>query len=193
MLIGSSDFLKKWGWLVFIILGSIIYFIITSIRKSPEWRHAYDGLKLRLPVFGELLRKIYLARFSETLSTLTSSGIAISQSLEITADVVGNAVYKKIILEADESVRKGSTISAVFARHSEVLPMVTQMISIGEQTGKLDTILKQVASFFTDEVNRAFDNIVNLIEPILIVVLGAGVGILVAAILLPIYNLVNAF
>ena len=193
ILIGTSDFTKKWGWIVFIILGAMIYFIRASIKKSPEWRYAYDGLKLHFPIFGELLKKIYLARFSETLSTLSSAGIAISQSLEITADVVGNSVYKRIILEADEAVRKGSNISMVFARYPEILPMVTQMISIGEQTGKLDSILKQISAFFTEEVNRAFDNIVNLIEPILIVVLGVGVGILVAAILLPIYNLVNAF
>ena len=193
ILIGTSDFTKKWGWIVFIILGAMIYFIRASIKKSPEWRYAYDGLKLRFPIFGELLKKIYLARFSETLSTLSSAGIAISQSLEITADVVGNSVYKRIILEADEAVRKGSNISMVFARYPEILPMVTQMISIGEQTGKLDSILKQISAFFTEEVNRAFDNIVNLIEPILIVVLGVGVGISVAAILLPIYNLVNAF
>ena len=193
MLIGLANFTKSWGWIVFIILGLSIYFGWVSIKKSPEWHYAYDGLKLRLPIFGELLKKIYLARFSETLSTLSSAGIAISQSLEITADVVGNAVYRQIILEANEAVRKGSNISTVFARYPEILPMVTQMISIGEQTGKLDTILKQVSTFFTEEVNRAFDNLVNLIEPILIVVLGAGVGILVAAILLPIYNLVNAF
>lgn len=193
LLIGSSNFMKNWGWLLFIVLFIVVYFIVISIKKSSEWRYAYDGLKLRLPIFGELLKKIYLARFSETLSTLSSAGIAISQSLEITADVVGNAVYRRIILEADEAVRKGSNISAVFARYPEVLPMVTQMILIGEQTGKLDTILKQVSTFFTEEVNRAFDNLVNLIEPILIVILGLGVGILVAAILLPIYNLVNAF
>lgn len=193
MLIGASVFTKTWGWLVFLILAAAGYFIWNSIKKSPEWRYAYDHLKLRLPVFGELLKKIYLARFSETLSTLSSAGIAISQALEITADVVGNAVYRKIILEANESVRKGSNISAVFSKYPEIIPMVTQMVAIGEQTGKLDSILKQVASFFSDEVNRAFDNIVNLIEPILIVVLGAGVGLLVAAILLPIYNLVNAF
>jgi len=193
LLIGSSDFIRNWGWLIFTVLFIVVYFVVAAIKKSFEWRYAYDGLKLRLPIFGELLKKIYLARFSETLSTLSSAGIAISQSLEITADVVGNAVYRRIILEADEAVKKGSNISAVFARYSEVLPMVTQMISIGEQTGKLDVILKQVAVFFTEEVNRAFDNLVNLIEPILIVVLGVGVGILVAAILLPIYNLVNAF
>ena len=193
LLIGTADFAKKWGWIVFIILGAAGYFAWLSIKKSPEWQYTYDGLKLRLPVFGKLLKKIYLARFSETLATLSSAGIAISQSLEITADVVGNSVYRRIILEANEAVRKGSNINTVFSRHSEILPMVTQMISIGEQTGKLDTILKQISTFFTEEVNRAFDNIVNLIEPILIVVLGAGVGILVAAILLPIYNLVNAF
>jgi len=193
ILIGTSNFVKTWGWLLFLFLGAVVYFIVISIKKSPEWRYAYDKLKIHLPIFGELLKKIYLARFSETLSTLSSAGIAISQSLEITADVVGNVVYRKIIIEANEAVRKGSNISMVFARYEEILPMVTQMISIGEQTGKLDTILKQVSAFFTEEVNRAFDNIVNLIEPILIVVLGAGVGILVAAILLPIYNLVNAF
>jgi len=193
LLIGTANFTKNWGWIVFIILGAMVYFVRISLKKSPEWQYAYDGLKLRFPIFGELLKKIYLARFSETLSTLSSAGIAISQSLEITADVVGNSVYKRIILEADEAVRKGSNISVVFARYPEILPMVTQMISIGEQTGKLDSILKQISAFFTEEVNRAFDNIVNLIEPILIVVLGVGVGILVAAILLPIYNLVNAF
>lgn len=193
ILIGTSNFMKNWGWLVFLILGIIIYFVVISIKKSPEWRYAYDGLKLRLPIFGGLLKKIYLARFSETLSTLSSAGIAISQSLEITAEVVGNVVYRQIILEANEEVRKGGNISVAFSRHREILPMITQMISIGEQTGKLDTILKQVSTFFTEEVDRAFDNIVNLIEPILIVVLGAGVGILVAAILLPIYNLVIAF
>ncbi len=193
ILIGLANFMKNWGWILFIILGCIIYFVVTSIKKSPEWRYVYDGLKLRFPIFGALLKKIYLARFAETLSTLSSAGIAISQSLEITADVIGNAVYRRIILESNEAVRKGSSISAVFARYPEILPMVTQMITIGEQTGKLDTILKQVASFFTEEVNRAFDNLVNLIEPILIVVLGVGVGILVAAILLPIYNLVSAF
>jgi len=193
LLIGTANFTKNWGWIVFIILGAMVYFVRISLKKSPEWQYAYDGLKLRFPIFGELLKKIYLARFSETLSTLSSAGIAISQSLEITADVVGNSVYKRIILEADEAVRKGSNISVVFARYPEILPMVTQMISIGEQTGKLDSILKQISAFFTEEVKRAFDNIVNLIEPILIVVLGAGVGILVAAILLPIYNLVNAF
>lgn len=193
MLIGTANFTKKFGWIVFIILGLSGYFGWISVKKSPEWRYGFDEFKLRLPIFGELLKKIYLARFAETLSTLVSAGVAISQSLEITADVIGSTVYRRIILEANEAVRKGSTISVVFARYPEVLPMVTQMISIGEQTGKLDTILKQVATFFIDEVNRAFDNIVNLIEPILIVVLGAGVGILVAAILLPIYNLVNAF
>ena len=193
LLIGTANFTKNWGWIVFIILGAMVYFVRISLKKSPEWQYAYDGLKLRFPIFGELLKKIYLARFSETLSTLSSAGIAISQSLEITADVVGNSVYKRIILEADEAVRKGSNISVVFARYPEILPMVTQMISIGEQTGKLDSILKQISAFFTEEVNRAFDNIVNLIEPILILVLGGGVGILVAAILLPIYDLVNAF
>jgi len=193
ILIGSADFMKNWGLILFIVLGIGIYFVVMSIKKSPEWRYVYDGLKLRFPIFGQLLKKIYLARFAETLSTLSSAGIAISQSLEITADVIGNAVYRWIILEADEAVRKGGNISTVFSHYTEILPMVTQMITIGEQTGKLDTILKQVATFFTEEVNRAFDNLVNLIEPILIVVLGVGVGILVAAILLPIYNLVNAF
>ena len=193
MLIVVSNFTKKFGLIVFVILGLSGYFGWISVKKSPEWRYAFDGFKLRLPVFGALLKKIYLARFAETLSTLVSAGIAISQSLEITADVVGNTVYRRIILEANEAVRKGSTISVVFARYPEILPMVTQMISIGEQTGKIDTILKQVAAFFVSEVNNAFDNIVTLIEPIMIVVLGVGVGILVAAVLLPIYNLVNAF
>lgn len=193
VLIGAADFVKNWSWIILVVLVSAFYFIRNSIKNSPEWRYLFDDFKLRLPIFGELLKKIYLARFSETLSTLSSAGIAVSQSLEITADIVGNAVYSHIILEANESVKRGGSISAVFDRYPEVLPIITQMIVVGEQTGKMDVILKQIAVFFSDEVSFAFDNIVSLIEPILIVVLGAGVSILVAAILLPLYNLVNAF
>ena len=134
-----------------------------------------------------------MARFAETLSTLSSAGIAISQALEVTADIIGNSVYRLIVLEANEEVRRGGSISTALERHKEILPMVVQMVSVGEQTGKLDVILRDVAKFFTEEVGRTLDTLVQLIEPILILILGAGTAILVAAILLPIYNLAESF
>lgn len=194
ILIGASNFIRSWGWLLFIILLAVVGFLWWQIKTNEGARYNFDNFLLKMPIFGELLKKIYLARMAETLSTLSSAGISINQSLQIASDVVGNLVYRSILIEANEVVRRGGTINSTLEKYPKVvLPMVSQMVAIGEQTGKLDAILKNISDFFGKEVDRALRNIVDLIEPILIVVLGLGVAGLVAAILIPMYNLTSGF
>lgn len=188
VIIGLSIFLKSYWWLTLILMGlvgaGIRYYVRTKIGRA-----LWDNLKLRLPIFGPLFKKIYLARFAENLATLIKGGIPIMQALTITADVIGNIFYQDIILRAREEVRKGSTMFSVFSTAPQIPSMVAQMIHIGEETGKLDSILVKIASFYQKDVDNLVDNITTLIQPILILILGAAAGILVAAILLPIYNM----
>ncbi len=183
-----SDLLKNYWWLVILavagFIGGIWYALQTKIGQDY-----WDNIKLKLPIFGNIFKKIYLARFSENLSTLIKGGIPIIQSLTITADVVGNKVYKDIVLKAREEVRRGNTMNSVFSTEKSVPPMVAQMIMIGEQTGKLDLLLSKIAIFFQKEVDNVMENLTSLIQPVLILILGGAAGVLVAAILLPIYNL----
>lgn len=188
VIIGISDFLKGYWWAVILILiglaGGAWY-----LMQSQLGRDYWDAAKLKLPIFGNIFKKIYLARLSENLGTLIKGGIPIIQSLSITADVVGNKVFKDIVLKAREEVRRGNTINSVFSTEKSVPPMVAQMIMIGEQTGKLDLLLSKIASFYQKEVDNVMENLTSLIQPVLILILGGAAGVLVAAILLPIYNL----
>lgn len=188
VIIGISDFLRGWWWLCLIMLGGAIFGLWYGL-KTPQGKNYWDRFQLKLPIFGGLFRKIYLARFAENLGTLVKGGIPIIQSLTITADVVGNSLYKEIILKAREEVRRGNTIYSIFSTDKNIPPMVSQMVSIGEQTGKLDLLLSKIAVFYQKDVDGLVENMASLIQPLLIMVLGAAAGILVAAILLPIYNL----
>lgn len=188
VIIGVSNFLKNYWWLGILILGGFIGGVWYGLQ-TPAGRDRWDKIKLKLPIFGNIFVKIYLARFSENLGTLVKGGIPIIQSLTITADVVGNAVYKDVILKAREEVRRGNTINSVFSTEKSVPPMVAQMVMIGEQTGKLDLLLNKIASFYQKDVDNIMENLTSLIQPILILILGGAAGVLVAAILLPIYNL----
>ena len=136
---------------------------------------------------------MYLARLADNLQTLITGGIPIIRALQITADVVGNDVYRSITLEAVEAVRGGSSIADAFGKHPEVPMLLTQMIRVGEETGKLDSLLKAISRFYAQEVDSLVENLVSLIEPILIVILGLGVGIIVVSVLQPIYNLTASF
>ncbi|MDO8500175.1 MAG: type II secretion system F family protein [bacterium] len=187
-IIAISGFLQQWGLflLIAIIIGAIVlwrYFL------TEQGRVVWDETKLRSPLIGGLLKKIYLARLTDNLATLIASGIPIIRALQITADVVNNRVYTRIILDAAESVKSGNTISYSFEKYSDIPSLVTQMIKIGEESGKLDFILKSAAGFYRRDVDNLLDNFVSLIEPALIIMLGLGVGVLVAAVLVPLYNL----
>jgi len=142
-----------------------------------------------VPVFGDLFRKLYLSRISDNMDTMLSSGIPIIRAIEITGEVVGNRVYSDILKEAGEAVKSGSSFSESLERHTEVPPIMVQMVRVGEETGSIASILKTLASFYKREVDDSVDTLVGLIEPIMIVALGLGVGILLTSVLIPIYNI----
>lgn len=191
ILIGSSSILKNWFWLIILIIIGLIIGLMKLI-KTEKGRFVFDIIKLKMPIFKSLFQKIYLARFSENLRTLLMGGISILQALDITASVIGNKVYEKIIKEAREKVKVGESISAAFADYpKEIAPMVNQMIEVGEKTAQLDNILEKVSIFYQQEVDRMVANMTQLIEPIIMLILGAGVGFLVSSILMPIYNIAS--
>lgn len=189
IIIALSNFLRRLWWLFALAIAGGAGGIWYQIKKSAAARARWDEMKLKLPIFGKIFQKIYLTRLAENLSTLIQGGLSILQALQVSSEVVGNTVFQKIILQAKEEVRVGTNLSTSLSRHKEIPPLVTQMIATGEQTGSIDFILKKMAQFYSREVDATVDTISQLIEPILIVFIGAGVAILVAAILMPIYNI----
>ena len=189
ILIWVSGFLRSWIWLVVLVVIALVIMVKRYV-KTPQGKLYLDILKLRLPIFKDLSKKIYQARFAENLSTLLKGGVSILKALDITATVIGSVVYEKIILEAREKVRIGETISSAFANYPrEIAPLVTQMVGVGEKTAQIDTVLDKVAKFYQEEVDRMVANMTQLIEPLMILILGGGVGFLVSSILMPIYNI----
>lgn len=189
VLIWTSNFLKKWILLVILfVIGAVIGFL--KFSKTDKGIFIIDTVKLNIPVFKVLFQKIYLARFAENFKTLLVGGIPILRALEITAKVIGNKIYEKIVNEAREKVKVGESITSAFSGYpKQIAPMVTQMIGVGEKTAQLDVILEKVALFYQQEVDRAVNNMTQLIEPIMILVLGGGVAFMVASILMPIYSI----
>ncbi|MFY9457695.1 MAG: type II secretion system F family protein [Candidatus Spechtbacterales bacterium] len=192
IIIASSDFMRSsWYILLFIAIGAGIFF--WRYIKTENGKKFWDRIQLKIPIFGEILKKVYLFRFAESLSTLIEGGLPITRAIAISRDITGNTVYKEILYEVEETVKRGGTIGETLVLYSEVPPLVTQMVVVGEQAGKLVSVLHNVASFYKKEVDTATNNITSLIEPILIAVMGVGVGLLVAGVLLPIYNMVGTF
>lgn len=188
MMMAFGDFMRSYWWVVIIgiigTIGGIIYYLRTE-EGAREW----DRAQLKIPVIGELMQYVYLTRFAENLAVLVAGGIPIVRALQIIAEVVNNSTYKKIILEAAEDVKVGGDIHSTFFKYEEVPPMVARMLKVGEETGRISEILADLARFYRNEVDQITRNLSALIEPILIVVLGIGVGFLVVSVLLPIYNI----
>lgn len=187
-LIWIGDFMQVWWWAVLLaiiaMIGGIIYYV-----KTEDGHHEWEALILKLPVIGSLARSIYITRFAENLGSLLEGGIPVVRALVIVSEIVGNQVFEKIILQAADEVRSGGTMSTVFLRSREIPPIVSQMIRIGEETGSLSNVLLSTAKFYNQEVETATKSLTTLIEPILIVGLGIGVGILVVGVLMPIYDI----
>ncbi len=190
VLIWVGDFMSVYWWAVLLaiiaMVGGVLYYARTPVGKR-EW----EQLLLKIPVVGALSRNIYITRFSENLAALLDGGIPVVRALTIASEVVGNNVYEKIILKAADEVKSGGTMSTVFLRSNEFPPIVSQMVRIGEETGSLASVLMSVAKFYNQEVETMTRSLTALIEPILIVFLGIGVGILVVGVLLPIYNIAS--
>ncbi len=191
IIIWMSDVFKQFWWLILALLFGGVFGFLRWI-STDVGKKIWSQVQLQLPIFGDILTKFYLSRFSDSLSTLIKGGLPIVKSLEVSSSVVGNYTYRRIIEETIDNVKKGGTISQIFKTKKEIPLMVSQMIFIGEQAGKLDATLRTVANFYHKEVKNAMDNLVTIIEPLLILVLGVAVAILLIAILMPMYNITSA-
>jgi type IV pilus assembly protein PilC len=190
VVIAASNFLARYFIFIVIAIGAIAYGIRRYYR-TYRGRRVIDGLLLKTPILGTILRKIAVARFCRTLATLTSSGVPILESLDITARTAGNAIVEDAVLETRKSVEGGKTIVEPL-KDSNVFPnMVVQMIGVGEQTGALDAMLNKIADFYEDEVDVAVQGLVKLMEPVMIFILGVIIGGIVIAMYLPMFTLIS--
>jgi len=187
-----SDIMANY-WYMILIAIVVIIFSFKAYGRTPVGRRHIDMIKIKMPIFGNLFQKIALVRFTRSMKTLIVGGVPISSSLKIAGDVVGNEVYKNIIEETREAVEGGASISSVFLKKKEIPNMISQMMSVGEKTGKIDVILDRVTDFYSREITNLVANLVTLMEPIIMVVMGIGVGLMVAAIIMPMYNMANQF
>lgn len=186
-----SDLLVHYGLLVLIGLGLCGVLIYRSLQ-TPAGRLFFDNLKLQVPYIGNLYQKLYLSRIADNFATMLVSGVPVVEAMEITASVVGSPTYENILMDVGEQVKGGASISDALGRHAEIPGIMTAMVRVGEETGELGNILNTLAKFYRREVSTAVDTLVDLIEPLMIVMLGLGVGTLLASVLIPIYNLAGS-
>jgi type IV pilus assembly protein PilC len=190
MLMKFSNFVIHYWWACIIIVAAVVIGF-NRIRATKTGRRYMDIIKLRVPVFGSLTHKIAMARFSRTLSTLLSSGVPILQAMETTAGTVDNVLIQDAILAARASIREGDTIADPLAASRQFPPMVVQMITIGEETGQLDSMLEKVAEFYESEVDAALEGLTAAIEPVMIVGLGGIVLFILIALWMPLISVIQ--
>lgn len=176
-----------------VIIGLIVFiFVFKKYRDTKGGRKTTDTLMLKLPVFGDLLKKTAVARFTRTLGTMLQSGVPILDALEIVAKTAGNVVIEQILFEVRSSIAEGQTIAEPLSENDIFPGMVIQMISVGEATGALDSMLEKIADFYDEEVDAAVDALTSLLEPLLMLFLGGSIGGLVIAMYLPIFSMAAA-
>lgn len=191
IVMGISNFLVSYG-LFLLVIAAVGAFFFYRYSRTAEGKISVDKTKLSIPYVNNLFRRLYLSRFSDNMNTMLLSGIPMVRGLELTSKVIGNEIYKQIMERSLESVKGGSSLSDSLDKEKEMPGILIQMIKIGEETGELGNILKTLSNFYRREVINAVDTIVGLIEPIMIVTLGLGVGILLSSVLIPIYNISSA-
>jgi len=187
LLIASSSFLEKFWWLV-VICAVVLAVGLRLVTRQGAGRLVWHRLQLRLPIFGKILQRIYLVRFTRSLASLMLGGVPLTRALEVVAGVVGNEVYKNLIMRTIHEVEEGNSISTLLLESSVMPTMVSQMLVVGEKTGRLEEILNRLGNFYSREVENQVQGLVTLIEPLIMVILGLAVGVMVAAIILPIYQ-----
>ena len=186
-----SNFFLDYGFILFAALAIAGFFVVRYVR-TPAGRSALARFKLTIPFVGTLYKKLYLSIIADNMNTMIVAGIPMANAIEVTAAVVGNEVYKEILEESVLAVRGGSSFSQSLSQYEEIPGMLVQMIRVGEESGELGSILGTMAHFYQREVINAVDTLVSLIEPIMIVLLGVGVGVLLASVLIPIYDIANS-
>ena len=190
ILLAVSNIFVHTFYLVVLVVGGTFYAFRRWIRTT-KGREIYDRVSLRLPVFGKLVHKTALARFSRTLSSLVRTGVPILESLEIVKDTSGNAVVAVAVTDCQAAVKEGRPLAQPLAEHKVIPPMVTQMISVGEESGALDTMLGKVADFYDQEVAATVEALTSLIEPLLVAVMGVAVGAMVISLYMPMFNIIK--
>jgi len=192
ILIGTSGFMKNYWWLLAIIFAGL-FIAFRWYIKRPSGKRQIDYIKLKLPIFGHLFQLIYLVRFTRSMNTLLVGGVTIDNSLKVAAEVVDNKIYQELIEETIKEVEDGNSISSVFIKSDTMPKMVSQMLNVGEKTGKMDVILEKITNFYGREISTIVANLMTLMEPLIMVVMGVAVGMMVAAVILPMYNLASSF
>jgi len=193
ILMSVSGFFAKFWWLMLIIIAFLINFLITY-RKTKTGRRKIDELILKIPIFGDLQRQVALTELTRTLSLLVGAGVSILEALGILSQISGNAVIGDALEDSAKQVEKGFPLAYAFSKHPEAFPYIlSQMVAVGEETGKMSEVLAKVSHVFEVESDQKVKALTSAIEPILMVVLGVGVGFLVIAVILPIYNLTSQF
>lgn len=192
VIMGISNFLVKYGFVILALFLVAAFFAVKYVR-TPAGATAFDRVKISIPYISTLFRKLYLSRIADNMNTMLISGIPIIRALELTSDVINNKVYEQIMRNAVESVKAGKTLSESLSSNPDEIPgIMVQMTKVGEETGEVGKILKTLARFYAREVETAIDSLVSLIEPVMIVFLGGGVAVLLASVLVPIYNIAGA-
>jgi type IV pilus assembly protein PilC len=187
-----SNFLVQYGLVILAVMVVLGYFLIRFIR-TLSGQVVLDSFKLDIPYINTLYRKLYLSRFADNMNTMLISGIPMVQALQLTSAVIGNKVYQRILSESIDAVKGGKTLSESLSGNPREIPgIMIQMMRVGEEAGEVGSILKTMSNFYTREVATAVDSLVSLIEPAMIVGLGAGVAILLAAVLVPIYSIAES-
>ncbi len=192
ILIGTGDFVANW-WLALVIAGLAGLFILIDYLQSKEGKIILNEISLRLPVFGTLFQFLYLSRFAESSRVLIQGGLTIPQAVEISSRTIGNEVFRDILHEAAQSIRKGQLLSQSLKGADYFPPLVSQLIAVGESTGRLESLLAKISSYYSRQVEDKVSNLVELIQPALLVVVGGLVAVLFASILLPLYSLTQTF
>jgi len=192
MLIAVSNFMVNYWWVLVLVILLAPFFLKTFSRTKSGKRNL-DLAKIYFPIFGKLFQRIYIVRFCRSLGTLMTGGVPLTVGLRVSKEVVGNVAFEELIDQTIAEVEDGNPIASVFSRSKFVPMIVSQMLNIGERTGRLDSILEKVASFYQREINNTVQNLASLIEPVVMLVIGLGVGVMVSAIIMPMYQLANTF
>jgi type IV pilus assembly protein PilC len=190
IVIAASNFVARYIFFIVIGIFSFVYFL-KKYYATYKGRRVLDGLILKSPILGDIMKKIAVARFCRTLATLTSSGVPILDGLEITAKTAGNAIIEDAIMSVRKAVESGRTIAEPLGETKVFPPMVVQMIGVGEQTGALDAMLNKIAEFYEDEVDNAVAGLMKLMEPVMIAILGVVIGTIVIAMYMPMFDLLG--
>lgn len=192
ILMSLSDFFVNYWWLLVFIIGAI-GMGLSAFKKTPRGELALNRFILKLPIVGVLQQKVVLTDFTRTLSLLLGAGVSLLEALEVVAGAIGSAVYREQLKEINQQVEKGVTLSDAIAHYENFPPILYQMIAVGEETGKLDEILAKISEYFEKESEYAIKNLTTAIEPMIMIILGLGVGFIVIAIIMPIYSLTSQF